>query len=225
MADLFALQQACVKLAGRPVLHDLELTVVRQPVTTVLGANGAGKSVLLRALHGLLPLAQGRLSWPRSLRQAMVFQRPALLRRSVRGNLVWALQGAPASQTQIEQVLSRVGLSEQADRPARLLSAGEQQRLALARAWLLQPELLFLDEPCASVDPASLARIEQCLRDMTREGITLIMATHLLGQARRLSDQVIFLHEGQVTEVTPAAVFFNQPRSPEAQAFLQQALP
>lgn len=225
MADLLTLQRARVDLAGRTVLHKLELTLPHRPVTTVLGANGAGKSVLLRALHGLLPLTQGQLHWVRGLRQAMVFQRPALLRRSVRGNLTWALQQAPVDPAQIEQVLARLGLREQMDRPARLLSAGEQQRLALARAWLLKPEVLLLDEPCASVDPASMARIEQCLRDMAQEGITLVMATHLLGQARRLSDQVIFIHDGQITEVTPAAAFFNRPSSPQARAFLEQALP
>jgi len=225
MTELVILRQACVELAGRPVLSDLDLTLAHQPVTTVLGANGAGKSALLRALHGLLPLAQGQLQWPRRLRQAMVFQRPALLRRSVRGNLEWAAQAARVNASDAEQVLARVGLLEQADRPARLLSTGEQQRLALARAWLLRPELLFLDEPCASVDPASMARIEQCLRDMTNEGITIIMATHLLGQARRLSDQIIFVHEGRITEVTPAAAFFSEPNSAPARLFLQQALP
>lgn len=225
MAELLVLQQASAVLAGRPVLFDLNLALAHQPVTTVLGANGAGKSVLLRVLHGLLPLAQGRLLWPRTFRQAMVFQRPALLRRSVRSNLEWAAQAARVSAVDADQVLARVGLLEQANRPARLLSGGEQQRLALARAWLLRPELLFLDEPCASVDPASMARIEQCLRDMTKEGVTLVMSTHLLGQARRLSDQILFIHEGRVTELTPAETFFTQPRSNEARQFLEQALP
>ncbi|MFN5511172.1 MAG: ATP-binding cassette domain-containing protein [Burkholderiales bacterium] len=255
MADLLALRQACVVLGERLVLHDLQVNLTHRPVTAVLGANGAGKSVLLRTLHGLLPLAKGQLHWPRSVRQAMVFQRPALLRRSVRGNLEWAFHGsrarlarvceqqteahrindrhahdrlvedATALQVRIERLLSQVGLLDQADRPARLLSGGEQQRLALARAWLLQPELLLLDEPCASVDPASMSRIEQCLRDMTAQGITLILTTHLLGQARRLSDQIVFLHEGCLTEVTPTTEFFNQPRSDEARLFLEQALP
>jgi|LauGreDrversion4_2_1035121.scaffolds.fasta_scaffold18157_3 tungstate transport system ATP-binding protein len=255
MADLFALRQARVVLGDRPVLHDLQVNLTHRPVTAVLGANGAGKSVLLRTLHGLLPLAEGQLYWHRNLRQAMVFQRPALLRRSVRGNLEWAFQGSRARlarfgqqetdatsitgrqthdrlvedrnalQVRINQGLSQVGLLDQADRSARLLSGGEQQRLALARAWLLRPELLLLDEPSAGVDPASMARIEQFLRDLTAQGITLILTTHLLGQARRLSDQVVFLHQGRLTEVTPTAEFFKQPRSDEARLFLEQALP
>ena len=231
---LVRLQDLRLRLGSREVLQGLDAALPLCPVTTVLGANGAGKSLLLRCLHGLQQVGERQILWPRALRQAMVFQRPVLLRRSVRGNLAWALAaagqagrpaGEPDAPERIQSMLEQLALSDLADRPARVLSGGEQQRLALARAWLLQPELLLLDEPCASVDPGSLALIESCLRSMAGSGIRLVMSTHLLGQARRLSDQVIFLHEGRLTEVTPADEFFQQPRSPEARRFLEHALP
>jgi tungstate transport system ATP-binding protein len=226
---LVRLQSLRLTLGKQEVLKGLDAAIPTKPVTTVLGANGAGKSLLLRCLHGLIQPGAGQIVWPRVLRQAMVFQRPVLLRRSVRSNLAWALAAAGHADrhapVRIDAMLERMALLELADRPARVLSGGEQQRLALARAWLLKPELLLLDEPCASVDPGSLARIEACLREMAQEGIRLVMSTHLLGQARRLSDQVIFLHDGQLAELTPAAEFFQQPRSPEARYFLEHALP
>lgn len=226
---LVRLQSLRLTLGKQEVLKGLDAAIPTRPVTTVLGANGAGKSLLLRCLHGLIQTGAGQIIWPRVLRQAMVFQRPALLRRSVRSNLAWALgaagQADPAAPARIDAMLERLALSELADRPARVLSGGEQQRLALARAWLLKPELLLLDEPCASVDPGSLARIEACLREMAQEGIRLVMSTHLLGQARRLSDQVIFLHDGQLAELTPAAEFFQEPRTQEARNFMEHALP
>ena len=226
---LVRLRSLRLTLGKQEVLKGLDAAIPAMPVTTVLGANGAGKSVLLRCLHGLVQPSSGQITWPKVLLQTMVFQRPVLLRRSVRGNLAWALDAAGqvdhTTPARIDAMLERMALLELADRPARVLSGGEQQRLALARAWLLKPELLLLDEPCASVDPGSLARIEAVLREMAQTGIRLVMSTHLLGQARRLSDQVIFLHEGRMTELTPAVEFFQQPCSPEARHFLEDALP
>lgn len=156
--------------------------------------------------------------------QAMVFQRPLLLRRSVRGNLDYALSvsGAPRAERRAmtDEALERFGLTEMAGRGARLLSGGEQQRLALARAWLTRPEILFLDEPTSALDPGATRAIEEILRGFSAEGVTLVMTTHDLGQARRLAEDVAFLSRGRLIEHGPAAEFFAGSRSPEARAYL-----
>ncbi|MBI3715309.1 MAG: ATP-binding cassette domain-containing protein [Betaproteobacteria bacterium] len=200
--------------------------------TIVLGPNGAGKSVLLRLLHGLLKPGAGTIAWaaPAPQRaQAMVFQRPVMLRRSVRENIEFALQLAGKVDVADRKqgamaALEQVGLAHLADRPARLCSGGEQQRVALARAWALQPQVLFLDEPTASLDPAATRAIEDTIVAMHRAGTTIVMTTHDIAQARRLADRILFLHHGRLAEDAPAATFFQQPKSPEAAAFIKGEL-
>ncbi|MBL0121180.1 MAG: phosphate ABC transporter ATP-binding protein [Betaproteobacteria bacterium] len=214
------------------VLRAVSFTIVRGSRNIVMGPNGAGKSVLLRLLHGLLVPTSGSMHWAErdaaAVRraQAMVFQRPVMLRRSVRENLEFALRiaGSPDSRAAAEVALDRVGLSGLADRPARLCSGGEQQRVALARAWALQPEVLFLDEPTASLDPAATRAIEETIEAMHAHGTTIVMTTHNRGQAKRIGDRVLFLHHGRLVEDTSAGEFFQQPRSPEAAAFLRGEL-
>jgi tungstate transport system ATP-binding protein len=198
----------------------------------VLGPNGAGKSVLLRLLHGLLAPTAGEIGWATAnagRAQAMVFQRPVMLRRTVRDNIEFALQlagvDAAAGRRRLAMhALEQVGLAHLAGRAARLCSVGEQQRVALARAWALKPQLLFLDEPSASLDPAATRAIEEVIAAMHREGTAIVMTTHDLGQARRLADRVLFLHRGRLLEDAPAEMFFNQPASPEAAAFIKGEL-
>ena len=211
------------------VLRDVDVAVDPRSRTFILGANGAGKSMLLRVLHGLVEPTRGRVTWGRATTrpagQAMVFQRPVLLRRSAADNLRHALglagiRGAEAAR-RIDDALSSVGLAALADRPARVLSGGEQQRLALARAWALAPEVLFLDEPTASLDPPSARAVERIVSDIHALGTTIVMTTHQLAQAKRLADSVILLQEGRVAEHTPAAVFFREPRSAYGRAFLE----
>ena len=214
------------------VLNGVSLNVAPGTRNIVMGANGAGKSVLLRLLHGLLTPTVGSVRWSLAddaavrRAQAMVFQRPVMLRRSVRENIEFALKlaGAPELRYAAEVALDRVGLLRLADRPARLCSGGEQQRVALARAWALQPELLFLDEPTASLDPAATRSIEETIAAMHAHGTTIVMTTHDLGQARRLADRVLFLHHGRLVEDAAAAIFFQQPTSPEATAFIRGEL-
>jgi tungstate transport system ATP-binding protein len=203
--------------------------------TVILGPNGAGKSVLLRLCHGLLEPTSGSIHWnspelrggPR--RQAMVFQRPVMLRRSALGNVAYALRhgGFKASERRDRalQALARVGLEAYADRPARVLSGGEQQRLALARVWALRPEILFLDEPTASLDPGATHEIEKIIAGLHAAGTKIVLVTHNLGQARRLGDEILFLQGGRVVERTPAERFLRQPSSPEAARFLEGELP
>ena len=211
------------------VLRGVDLAIRRGSRMFVIGPNGAGKSTLLRVLHGLVEPTQGTLRWgdatraPRS--QAMVFQRPVLLRRSAAANVRYALacfgiRGADAA-VRTAEVLHAVGLAHLARRSARVLSGGEQQRLALARAWALEPEVLFLDEPTASLDPGATRDVEAIVRDIHARGTTIVMTTHNLAQARRLADEVVYMQAGVATEQTPAEVFFTKPRSPEGAAFLE----
>ncbi|MDH4325716.1 MAG: ATP-binding cassette domain-containing protein, partial [Betaproteobacteria bacterium] len=162
-------------------------------------------------------------------RQAMVFQRPVMLRRSALANVDYALQAAgvaPASRERLaREALAEVGLLAAAARPARVLSGGEQQRLALARAWALHPEVLFLDEPTASLDPGATREIENIIRAFDAAGTKIVMSTHSLGQARRLGDEVIYLHQGHVVERAPIERFFPLPATTEAAAFVKGELP
>ncbi len=155
----------------------------------------------------------------------MVFQRPVLLRRSVLANAVYPLRLAGVARTEREararDALALVGLGALADRPARRLSGGEQQRLALARAAALAPEILFLDEPCASLDPAATKAVEEIVATLAARGTKIVMTTHDLGQARRLAGEVVFVHRGRVAECAPATTFFAEPATPEAAAFLR----
>jgi tungstate transport system ATP-binding protein len=159
----------------------------------------------------------------------MVFQRPVMLRRSVRGNVEYGLKlaGLPTAERRRVALarLEAVGLARLARRPARRLSGGEQQRAALARAWALDPALLFLDEPTANLDPAATRLVETIVLAMHGAGTKIVMTTHDLGQARRLADEIVFLHRGRIVEHAPAEKFFAAPASPEAAAFIRGELP
>jgi tungstate transport system ATP-binding protein len=215
---------------GVGILADVSLTIEGGSPSLIIGPNGAGKSVLLRLLHGLLTPSAGRVAWAgdAARRQAMVFQRPVLLRRSVLANAVYPLKLAGVAAVEREPraraALEMVGLAALADRPARRLSGGEQQRLALARAAALSPEVLFLDEPCASLDPAATRAVEEIVGTLAARGTKIVMTTHDLGQARRMAGEVLFVNRGRLQEQTPAATFFNQPATPEAAAFLRGEL-
>jgi tungstate transport system ATP-binding protein len=215
-------------VAGKPLLADLSLSIEAGRRLVVMGANGAGKSLFLRLCHGLIEPTAGQRIWAsgeaRAEAQAMVFQRPVLLRRSVAANLDYplALRGLPAVRRRatVARTLERFGLTPLAERPARLLSGGEQQRLALARAWAMAPEVLFLDEPSSALDPSATRTIEDMILGISTDGITIVMTTHNLGQARRLAEDIAFLHGGRLIEHAPAASFFAGPQTPEARAFL-----
>lgn len=222
-----------VRVGGHDAIRGIDLSLDGRGRIVVLGANGAGKSVLLRALHGLIAPTNGTIRWAGSERrpasQAMVFQRPVMLRRPAIANIEYALVVNGASQTEAElrarEAIERVGLIHVAGRQARALSGGEQQRLALARAWALRPRLLYLDEPTASLDPGSAAEVEQIIGRIHAAGTAVVMTTHNLGLARRFADEIVFLHEGRVTERTPADRFFKEPASNEARWYLQGELP
>jgi len=223
------LEDVSFAVNGRTIIDRISIEIVAGPRTVILGPNGAGKSVLMRLCHGLLNPTAGVIAW-RGLtkgrqRQAMVFQRPVMLRRSALANIVYGLRLAGIAPTERElrarDVLEAVGLAALADRPARVLSGGEQQRLALARAWALGPEVLFLDEPTANLDPGSTRDIESIISAIHATGTKIIMTTHNLGQARRLGDEILFLHDGRLVERTPVDRFFAAPASAEAAQFIK----
>jgi tungstate transport system ATP-binding protein len=216
--------------AGAMALLDRVSLVIEPGAPTVLiGPNGSGKTTLLRAAFGLLPPSRGRVTWDGvadrpPVRRAIVFQRPAMLRRSVAGNVRYALKAAHVDGERIDarvaELLALVGLDAMASRPARRLSGGEQQRLALARALARDPDVLFLDEPTASLDPAATKAVEDIVRAIAGRGIKVVIATHDLGEARRLAGDVVFLHRGRVAEAGVANKFFQSPRTAEARTFL-----
>jgi len=229
------LDRVVFERAGRRIIDDVSLTLEAAQRTVILGPNGAGKSVLLRLCHGLLRPTSGHIRWHGGAngalrrRQAMVFQRPVMLRRSARANVAYALQvaGVPHHECRVraEEALSRVGLSHLAQHPARVLSGGEQQRLALARAWTLRPEVLFLDEPTASLDPGATQEIERIVQAMHDSGTKIVLVTHNLGQARRLGDEIVFLDGGRVVERAPVDRFFRAPGTGAAAQYLAGELP
>jgi len=218
------------EIGGKRLLEGIPFHTHEGPCTVVLGPNGAGKSLLLRLCHGLLQPSAGTITWagvaPAAARgcQAMVFQRPVLLRRSTAANIAYVLrlQGMPRRQRRatVVEALELAGLVPLAARPARVLSGGEQQRLALARAWALRPQVLFLDEPTASLDPAATRAVEALLDQMYQTGTKIVLTTHDLGQAQRLADEVLFLHQGRLVECALATAFFTNSQSKEAAAFL-----
>lgn len=216
---------------GVAILQGIDLAIEAGPPLVILGPNGAGKSVLLRLLHGLIAPTGGRIGWsgdPGRPRGAMVFQRPVMLRRSVLANAAYPLKlagmGRAARRAAATAALERVGLAPLAARPARRLSGGEQQRLALARAEATGPEVIFLDEPCASLDPAAARAVEAIIAGIAGRGAKVVMTTHDLAQARRLAGEIAFLHRGRLLEQTRAESFFAAPATPEATAFLRGEL-
>ncbi len=217
------------------LLHQIDLSVTAGRRLVILGPNGAGKSLLLRLMHGLIPASAGEILWHgRRLdraarhRQAMVFQRPVLLRRSVLANLRFALSvrgiGGAERATREAEALEEAHLGALARRPARVLSVGEQQRVAMARALACKPELLLLDEATASLDPAATLEIEKLVRRANDDGVTVVMVTHDIGQARRLAQDAAFLHDGRVTETGPADAVLSRPRSHAARAWIEGRL-
>jgi len=226
-------RNVCFDAHGQRLIDDISFTLKAGPRTMILGPNGAGKSLLLRLCHGLLQPSAGTVRWhgtdaDPARHQAMVFQHPVLLRRTVAANIAYALKLRNVARAKrpgiIENVLSRTGLARFTDKPARLLSGGEQQKLSLARAWATRPQVLFLDEPTASLDPAASHAVETIIQTMHDEGTRIIMTTHDLGMARRLADEVVFLNKGRLLEQSPADAFFNAPESGEATAFLKGEL-
>ena len=223
------LQDISVLARGLAIIDRVSLALMPGAPTIVIGPNGAGKTTLLRVAMGLVEPTGGQVTWGGRTgvpptRRAIVFQRPVMLRRSATANVEYALASANVARiewpSRIEELFNVVGLAGLGARPARRLSGGEQQRLALARALARGPEVLLLDEPTASLDPAATKAIEDVIRAVAARGIKVVMATHDLGEARRLAGEIVLMHRGRVIESSPAAEFFESPKSPEARRFV-----
>lgn len=232
MSDMFPLSVKGAKTSrrGKVLVGPVDLELDGQGTCVVIGPNGAGKTSLLRLLHGAARLNSGQINWACSTEaahhdQTFVFQRPVMLRRSVEDNLIYPLRMRGMARKQAKALAAdwaeRVGLQDMLRRPAPVLSGGEQQKLALARALIVTPKLVFLDEPCASLDGRAMREIEEILQEARAGGTRLILSTHDMGQAKRLADTVVFMFQGQVHEHSPAEPFFAQPETSRAAAFLR----
>jgi tungstate transport system ATP-binding protein len=230
VSDLpIVLEEVDFVAGGVSILERVALTLAAGPPTVLIGPNGAGKTTLLRLVMGLIAPTRGRVTWggrenvPPTFR-AIVFQRPVMLRRSVAGNLRYALAaaGVPRGkrEARVSELCALVGLNGLGRRSARKLSGGEQQRLALARALAKEPQVLLLDEPTASLDPAATKAIEDVIRAIAARGIKVVMSTHDLGEAKRLAGEIVLIHRGRVIESGAADTFFAAPKTIEARRFI-----
>jgi tungstate transport system ATP-binding protein len=221
---LIHLEHVNLTIGETAILRDVVCSIQAGERVALLGANGAGKSSLLRVMHRLLAPTSGALNATAASEQAMIFQRPVLLKRSVIDNVVFPLRARALPEHQAidaaRRVLTECGIGALADHYARTLSGGEQQQLALARAWALSPRLLLADEPTASLAPAAVHAVEKILHALNAEGTTLVFATHNRGQAKRLATRVLFMHEGRIVEDRPAQEFFDSPQSSAAIEYL-----
>ena len=223
------LVNARIVAGATAILDEVTHTIAAGSPTVLIGPNGSGKTTLLRTVMGLIPLTGGRITWggheaAAPTRRAIMFQRPAMLRRSTAGNIRYALAAADVPranrQNRTSELLTLVGLDGLGHRPARRLSGGEQQRLALARALARDPAVLFLDEPTASLDPYATKAIEDIIRTVSERGVKVVMSTHDLGQAKRLAGDIVLLHRGRLIESASVDEFFARPRTQEARKFI-----
>ena len=231
---LLTLADFSVRFGAIDALRGIHVEVRRGDFIALVGPNGSGKTTLLRALHGLVEGTGSRTVEPGAAAQAMVFQRPFMLRLSVWNNLLLALWlgGAPGAprpsrserRERAEAALAECGLTALRDRPARALSGGQQQRLALARAWATRPQLLFLDEPTANLDPSAKNEIESMLARFAHAGMTLVMSTHNLGQAKRLATRVVYIDRGEIHADAPTQTFFTEHVDDRAELFMKGRL-
>ena len=228
MTTLFNLQSVGVQFGQVGALVDCNLRVNTGERVALIGSNGSGKSTLLRVLHGLLKPSAGNLTADAFAAQAMLFQRPYMLRASVLHNIALGLwlrgQTWTAAKALAAQALERVGLATLSARNAKALSIGQQQRVALARACALKPQVLLLDEPTASLDPAAKHEVEQLMADFAGSSMTLIFSSHNLGQVKRLASRVVYLEQGQILADLPTHDFFNGPLPQAAANFLKGEL-
>lgn len=228
MTTLFDLRDVHVRFGPVPALLGCTLQVRAGERLALVGSNGSGKSTLLRTLHGLIRPTSGEFQCDRQARQAMLFQRPYMLRASAQNNValgVW-LRGTPWREARelALHALERVGLADLAGRHAKALSGGQQQRVALARAWAVRPQLLLLDEPTASLDPAAKREVERLMEEFSDAGMTLIFSSHNLGQVKRLASRIVYLEHGRLVADLPTHEFFSGPLPPAAEHFLKGEL-
>ena len=218
-----------VEFKGQRILGPIGLNLSKGDIAVILGPNGSGKTTLLKSLHGIIKIKHGAISWsfPKSesmAKQMFVFQSPIMLRRSVFENLTYPLTLCKTPKAEINRLadewVSRISLKEVIHIAATRLSRGEKQKLALARALITKPEMLFLDEPTASLDGKTTLEIEKLLQNCAENGTTIMMSTHDIGQAKRLAKNILFLNKGKLESTQPAQTFFREPMSNNASKFI-----
>ncbi len=224
------LKKITYKLNNNLILNNISLEIEKGKPKIILGSNGAGKTTLMRMCHGLIQPSSGQIQWQGNINQnkfrnqSMVFQRPIMLKRSVKKNLEYVLKihNTPRNKilTLIDEILDLVNLKNQLNFPAYSLSNGEQQKLAIARSWLLKPEVLFLDEPTASLDPSSTQSLEEIIKTIVNSGSQIIMSTHNLAQAKRIEGEIIFLSKGEIIKHSSNEIFFKESKNKEIMSFL-----
>lgn len=223
------MQGICVTKSKKPILSDITLEIDATGFTIVLGPNGAGKTTLLRTMHGLERTSAGTLQWQGEndhvrKKQAFVFQTPIVMRRTVIENLAYPLTlngiTKPNALEQAQTWAETIGLGNALEQNAGYLSGGEKQKLAIARALITEPEILFLDEPTTNLDGAATREIEDILQKAHTNGTRIIMTTHNIGQARRLASDILFIYQGRLHEISSATAFFEKCKTPESRAFL-----
>ena len=223
------IEAVTVRRGGRQILGPIDWVLDGQGLTILMGPNGSGKTTFLRVMHGLERVGKGQLAWNAAAgdvraRQAFVFQTPIMMRRSVLDSIAYPLLldgvARQKAMTEAEALAAQMGLGGLLNQPAQAISGGEKQKLALARALIRAPDVLFLDEPCANLDGRATKEIERILTEVRAGGTRIVMSTHDIGQARRLADDILFLHHGRLIETGPKAAFFDAPKTPEATAHL-----
>ena len=218
-----------INIKSKRLIGPINLEIEQNGISILLGANGSGKTTLLEALHGLRKLSSGKVEWNISnsqaaAEQAFVFQSPIMLRRTVAENLAFPLKVRRLSKltttTEVMMWAKKIGLEDKIKQQAMLLSGGEMQAIAVARALITKPKMLFLDEPTASLDGATKKAIEDILISASNNGTKILMSTHDLGQLKRLARDIIFLHNGIVEAHCSKEEFLTKPASKAAKQFL-----
>ena len=226
------IKEVTYKIGTKLILKNISSEIHSGPPKIILGPNGAGKTVLMKICHGLIKPSSGSIIWSKPKNQqntsqhTMVFQRPIMLRRSVIKNLLFVLASKGLKKKKqhelVDDALHLVNMTEHRKYPARSLSQGEQQKLALARAWLLNPQVLFLDEPTANLDPKATETVENIVRKISNDGTLVLMTTHNIAQAKRIGSEILFLHDGELKEKTKCIDFFTNPKTIEASEFIEK---
>ena len=230
---VYRLESVRQSYRGRVVLDIERLEVARGETLAVIGPSGSGKSTLLRLLQFLESPPEGRIIFdglpvngrvPLATRRRVstVFQRPIVLTRSVEANVAYGieLRGRRPDEGEVGGLLEALDLAHLARTPAVSLSGGEVQRLAVARALATRPDVLLLDEPTANLDPRNVRLVETLIQERRAAGITIVLATHQIFQARRLADRIALLLDGRIAEVGPAQALLDHPADPRTRAFL-----
>ncbi len=224
------LEKISLEIGGKFILKDINMNIFKGQPKIILGPNGAGKSTLMKICHGLIKPSTGKVIWSNysqkycAKRQAMVFQRPVMLRRTVEKNLLYVINFSDSNNNDkyklVSDALKLVGMEKFENYPARELSQGEQQKLALARAWLLKPEMLFLDEPTSNLDPESTDKVEKIINTISSNGTQILMTTHNIAQAERIGNEIFFMDNGKIIEQSKSETFFLKPVSYQAKKFI-----